>query len=96
MNSDVQQDVVANALCYLDNTSSSFQLSLQGERNRIALYLNCSIVSLRSALLHNPAIAAVLVVNFDIPARRREEIERLGIAIQRIEFVTFRMPDAFP
>lgn len=55
-----RQAVIANAVCYLENTQTSFQPSRAGERDRPALYLNCSIVSLRSALMHNPRTDAVL------------------------------------
>ena len=46
--------------------------------------------------MHNPGITAALVVNFDIPPRKREEIERQGISIHRIEFAAFRMPESLP
>lgn len=96
MSSPARQPVVANAVCYMDDTQGSSQFHRVDERGRRELYLNCSIVSLRSALMHNPGIDAALVVNFDVPASRRREIESFGIAIHKLDFVTFRMPDAFP
>ena len=95
MPSSTEQFVVGNAVCYLKDTRGSCQLSAKGQQDRTEVYLNCSIVSLRSARVHNPGIAAALVVNFDIPQRKREEIERLGISIHQIDFSVFRMPDSF-
>lgn len=96
MSMSTRQCVVANAVCYLEGTRGSCQLRAESQQNRMEVYLNCSIVSLRSALIHNPGIAAAMVVNFDISQSKREEIERLGISIHRIDFITFRMPDSFP
>lgn len=88
--------VVGNALCFLEDARGSCQLNSQASRNPIDVYLNCSIVSLRSALANNDCIDVALVVNFEIPPSRRLEIEQFGIAIHRIDFTSFRMPDSFP
>jgi len=96
MKSNNGKFVVANAVSYLDKTQGSCQLSNEGQNDRMDLYLKLSIVSLRSAMLHNPGIDAALVVNFEIPKDRCAEIEGYGISVHRIIFSKFRMPDCFP
>lgn len=85
--------LVFNALAFKEGFSTSMQI--KNSLNKQETYLKNSFVSLKSSLIQNPDVDAILFVNEDIPLKYKEKFEDNGIKVHKIEFSEFILPKEF-
>lgn len=88
-------NLIINAFAFKENYKTSMQLEGKMDEKKLALYMENTFVSLKSAALHNPSDTVMLVVNEEVPEPYKSLFGKENIKIKKINFDRYVMPQNF-